>query len=308
MPTTFSDQFFNIDPYNPPPVGTAMNRSFYDLIDENDDGDIDAFNNDSVNGQDVTSSWPGDTVTINVPGVGNVTYTGTTFYLADGTRVFTPTDGQTLQNGTFVSSTGVTTQGPLDTGTDLGPPCFTPGTLISTNEGTRPVESLSVGDFVHTMDNGLQAIRWIGNRQVCASGPFAPVVFKPGAIGNDRELRVSPQHRVLVQGWQAELFFGRSEVLVPAKHLINGADVVQVPEDTITYYHLLFEHHEVIRSNGALTESFFPGDQILLQDRQLQSELLELFPELANIGALRFAQTARATLRANEARMLLPAA
>lgn len=302
MPTSFTDQFFTIDPYSPPPAGTAMNFSLYTLIDQNDDGDIDRFNNDSVNGLDVTSSWPGDTVTINVPGVGNITYTGTTFYLADGTQVFTPTDGQVLQNGTLVSASGVTTQGPLITATDLGPACFVQGTMIRTTRGDAPVEILKVGDLIETLDHGPQPIRWIGCSPTDASGDNAPIVFKPGAIGNDTELSVSPQHRVLVQGWQAELYFGEAEVLVPAKHLLNGRDVVQEMAEKVVYFHLLFDTHEVITSNGVLSESFFPGDQILFQDRAVCAELFRLFPELEN--GLAFRKTARSTVKSREANVL----
>ncbi|MEE9427627.1 MAG: Hint domain-containing protein [Paracoccaceae bacterium] len=305
MPTTFTDQFFDIDPFNPPPVGTALNFSSYDLIDQNDDGDVDRFDNDSVNGQDVTSSWPGDVLTVNVPGVGNITYVGTTFYLADGTRVFTPTDGQVLQNGTYVSSTGVTTQGPLDTGTDLGPTCFTAGTLIRTVDGDCAIEDLKVGDQVETVDNGPQEIRWIGRSPTCATGRFAPVVFKPGAIGNEKTLRVSPQHRMLVQGWRAELFFGGSEVLVPAKHLIDGDFVVQEPAKTVMYYHILFDQHEIVTSNGVLSESFFPGDHILLNDVSVRAELLELFPDLANRVQSGLFKTARPTLKKKDASVLV---
>ena len=143
MPTSYTDQFYVLDPANPPAVGSAVSFSVFSMTDENDDDDLDRFDNDSVDGSDITASWPGDTVTINVPGVGNVTYTGTTFYLADGRSVFTPTDGQVLQNGTFVSSTFVTTQGPLDVN-DLGPPCFTKGTMIKTPHGEIPAENIDV--------------------------------------------------------------------------------------------------------------------------------------------------------------------
>ena len=94
MATSYTDQFFTIDPYNPPPAGTAMNFTRLTLIDQNDDDDFDRLDNDSVDGFDITSSWPGDTVTVDVPGVGFVTYTGVTFYLSDGRQVFTPNDGQ----------------------------------------------------------------------------------------------------------------------------------------------------------------------------------------------------------------------
>jgi len=142
MPTTYTDQFYLMDPYNPPPVGTVLNFSVLNLTDQNDDNDFDRFNNDRVDGVDITASYPGDIVTVNVPGVGNITYTGTTFYLADGRQAFTPTDGQVLENGTLVSSSGVTTQGPL-TVPEMGPTCFTPGAMIDTGSGARLVETLN---------------------------------------------------------------------------------------------------------------------------------------------------------------------
>lgn len=121
---TYTDQFYNMDPANPPTAGQPITFSVYSITDANNDNDFDRFNNDSVDGVDIISSWPGDTVTVFVAGIGNVTYTGTTFYLSGGRRVFTPTDGQVLQNGTFVSSTWVNSQGPLLV-SQLGPTCFT---------------------------------------------------------------------------------------------------------------------------------------------------------------------------------------
>ncbi len=307
MPTTYSDQFYLIDPYSPPPAGTQMNFVNLNLTDQNDDGDFDRFNNDSIDGTDITASWPGDTVTINVPGVGNVTYTGVTFYLADGRRVFTPNDGQVLQNGTLVSTTWVSSQGPLLVN-QLGPPCFAAGTLIRTAHGDRRVEDLAPGDLVETLDHGPQPIRWIGRTSVSGRGEHAPVLFRAGAIGNLNDLRVSPQHRILIRGWQTELYYGRSEVLVPAKHLINGDTIRREPVAEVEYYHLMFERHEVIWSEGALSESFYPGDQILLKDRSVMAELLTLFPELADRNAAPCRQTARLTLKRREAMLLNPAA
>lgn len=300
---TYLDQFFLIDPYAPPPAGTQLNYVKLTLTDNNNDGDFDRFSNDSIDGVDITSSWPGDTVTVDVPGVGNVTYTGVTFYLADGRKVFTPNDGQVLQNGTLVSTTFVDSQGPLLVN-DLGPPCFTPGTLIRTARGEVPVEDLRVGDRVETLDNGLQEIRWIGRVRVDGTGRFAPVVFRPGAIGNARELRVSPQHRVLVRGWQAELHFGLPEMLVPARHLVDGETVVQEAVDTVVYHHVMLARHEVIFSNGVPSESFFPGDQVLLGDRATRAELLALFPQLDMAHA--FAHTVRPIVKRREAPVLAP--
>ena len=82
--------------------------------------------------------------------------------------------------------------------------CFTRGTLIKTDQGERPIEELAAGDMVLTMDHGYQPIRWIGSSKRAATGDLAPILIRKGALGNDRDLRVSPQHRMLLQGWQAE--------------------------------------------------------------------------------------------------------
>ena len=109
MPTTYTDQFFTFNTANPVGGGTVVNFVSCDLIDQNDDNDFDRFDNDSVNGSDISASYPGDTVTINMPGTGNVTYTGITFYLANGDRVFTPTDGEGSTKLWRATLTAVTT-------------------------------------------------------------------------------------------------------------------------------------------------------------------------------------------------------
>jgi hypothetical protein len=160
--------------------------------------------------------------------------------------------------------------------------CFADGTLIETARGPVPVESLAIDDMICTMDRGLQPVRWIGHRTVPARGKFAPICIAEGRFGNDRDLRLSPQHRVLLRGWQAELLFGEEEVRVAAKHLLRCDGVWRQPGGEVTYYHLLFDQHEVIFAEGAPCESFHPGrysmDQI---DPDQREELLALFPELA---------------------------
>lgn len=300
MPTTYTDQFFIIDPYNPPASGTTLNFVTYTFVDQNDDGDVDRFNNDSVNGFDVQSSWPGDVVNIDVGGT-IFSYTGTTFYLSNGTQVFTPTDGQALQNGILDSATGVTTQGPLDVG-DLGPPCFAAGTRIETDRGMVPVELIEIGDLVRTLDNGLQPVRWHGSLGVPALEKLAPIRFAPNAIGNARELLVSPQHKILVSGWRAELYFGADEVLVAAVHLVNADTIHRAPQRHVMYHHLMFDAHEVLLAEGIPTESFYPGDYIL-QDDDLRTEVTALFPEMMGQACSDW-ETARTVLRGQEAKVL----
>lgn len=302
MPTTYSDQFYVIDPYNPPTAGTAMNFTTFSLTDQNDDNDFDRFNGDSIDGVDITASWPGDVVTVDVPGVGPVTYTGTTFYLADGRAVFTPNDGQVLENGTLASASGVTTQGPL-TIPELGPACFTPGTMIETSQGAQLIETLKPGDLVLTRDNGVQPVLWIGRKIVRAVGDLAPIRFEKGALGNDRDLLVSPQHRMVIDDWRAEYFCGYAEVFATAKHLVNGTTVKIIEGGVVEYIHLLFAGHEVVFSNGAPSESYFPEHAIKSADHAARAELQILFPDF-NAHQADIRQTARAVSRKRESQMM----
>ncbi len=184
-------------------------------------------------------------------------------------------------------------------------PCFTPGTRIRTDRGEVPVELLSVGDLVETRDNGLQPIRWIGQRRVAAVGPHAPVAIAAGVFGNHGRLVVSPQHRVLLTHWMAELMFGEDEVLVAARDLVNDCSVRVIEGGEVTYIHLLFDQHQIIWSEGLQTESFLPGPQVMsdLEDR-VRAEVLGLFPEIDAVTHVGYGPAARAALRSYEARVL----
>ena len=192
-------------------------------------------------------------------------------------------------------------------------PCFTPGTMIATASGERPVQDLKVGDRVITRDNGIQEIRWVGHREMTGSelvraAHLQPVLIRQGALGNglpERDMLVSPQHRVLMSNDKTALYFEESEVLVPAKHLtdMDGIDVVDV--SNTTYIHVMFDQHEVILSDGTWTESFQPGDQTLnAMDDTVRAEILELFPELETETGIKAYTAARRSLKKHEARLL----
>ncbi len=181
--------------------------------------------------------------------------------------------------------------------------CFTPGTPLRTPDGDVPVELLAVGDLVETLDHGPRPIRWIGARTVRGFGAMAPVTFRPGSIGNRERLQVSPQHRILLSGWKCELMFQTQEVLCAATHLCDGDQVFVDPCDAVTYYHLMFDCHEVVFAQGALLESFYAGDHILDADRETHAEVLALFPEL---GRTVLPPAARPIVKGFEARTLLP--
>lgn len=182
--------------------------------------------------------------------------------------------------------------------------CFARDTMILTPSGERSVQDLQVGDEVETRDHGVQVIRWAGRRVVPAKGALAPIVIRTGVVGNTRELRVSPLHRVLVGGWRAEMLFGEREVLVTAKHLVNGDTVFAAEGGEVEYHHILFDNHEIVTANGAPAESLHPGKESVdgFGD-EAREEIFAIFPELRdNLDA--YGPVARSSLRAFEARVL----
>ena len=183
--------------------------------------------------------------------------------------------------------------------------CFTPGTRILTDRGERAIESLQQGDMVLTRDHGYQPIRWMGQSTVEGRGKFAPVAINSTVLdGARRPLLVSPQHRVLITGYKAELLFGQDEVLVAAKHLVDGHDVRIVERPLVSYFHMMFDRHEVVYAEGAATESFHAGDVgIAAISDAAREEMFTIFPQLKNDPAT-YGETARMCLKAHEARLL----
>lgn len=133
---------------------------------------------------------------------------------------------------------------------------FTRGTHITLASGKQvPIEDMRVGDMVLTRDDGQQAVRWIGQSTIRATGDFAPIVIKKGALHNENDLILSPDHRLFVYQRQDRLGAGRSEVLVKVRHLVNGSTVFQQNGGFVDYYQLLFDEHQIIYAEGIAAES-----------------------------------------------------
>jgi hypothetical protein len=179
--------------------------------------------------------------------------------------------------------------------------CFAQGTWITTPSGQVPIEELAAGDMVVTMDHGPQPIRWIGSSKRPATGNLAPILIRKGALGNTRDLRVSPQHRMLLSGWHAEVLFGEREMLATAKSLVNDHSILREEGDEVEYFHMLFDTHEIVYAEGAPSESFHPGpEDWKALDAPTRNEILELFPQLANGNFDSYGPSARASLKYKE--------
>jgi hypothetical protein len=188
-------------------------------------------------------------------------------------------------------------------------PCFTPGTRITTHRGEIPVEHLAAGDRVVTRDNGIQTVRWVGKTQMFlqdfqAEPHLLPVFIRQGALGKglpERDMMVSPNHRILVTNDRAPLRFADREVLVAAKHLTSqGVHTVQ--SSGTTYIHFMCDRHQVVLADGIWTESFQPEDHSLKGIGNAQRlEIFELFPELKTEEGRAAYGPARQTVASDEA-------
>lgn len=141
-------------------------------------------------------------------------------------------------------------------------PCYCPGTLIRTPRGQKKVEKLKIGDKVMTASGEARRIKWIGRRSY--SGRFVmgrkdvlPVCIKAGALEDNvpkRDLWISPNHAMYLDG-----------VLIEAKDLVNGGSIVQAESaESIEYYHVELDTHDVLIAEGALAESYIDDDNRLL--------------------------------------------
>lgn len=163
---------------------------------------------------------------------------------------------------------------------------FTRGTRIAMATGEqRPVEDLRVGDRVLTRDGGVQELRWIGMTTVRATGALAPIVIEAGALNNDHDLVVSPDHRLFVYQREDRIGAGQPELMVKARHLVNGDSVRIAEGGFIDYFQLLFDHHHIIYAEGIAAESMLidPRTRPALPP-ELRDRLAQIMPGHARGG------------------------
>lgn len=171
--------------------------------------------------------------------------------------------------------------------------CFAAGTLILTDRGERPIETLTVGSMVKTLHHNLQPVRWIGKRRVSPAElrrhpNLRPIQIRKGALDKNciptADLTVSPQHRMLIASAIVERIFGSKEALIAAKKLlpIAGIDIIQT-NTSIEYWHIMCDEHQVVIANGTPAETFFPGSEALKTlSEAAYGEITHLFPEFGH--------------------------
>ena len=135
--------------------------------------------------------------------------------------------------------------------------CYAAGTLILTANGEVPVERLTPGDLLVTIDHGsqtLQPIKWIGERRLDLAAHPRPEFVAPVRIRKDafsegmptRDLLLSPEHCVFVDG-----------KLIPIRLLVNNMTIVQeCAACRVHYYHVEMPRHSLLLAEGLPAESY----------------------------------------------------
>ncbi len=105
-----------------------------------------------------------------------------------------------------------------------------------------------------TASGALRPIKWIGRRSyggrfIRGDKDVLPICIRAGALDDNvprRDLWISPHHAIYLDG-----------VLIEAKDLINGVSIVQADHvDTVEYFHVELDTHDVIIAEDALAESY----------------------------------------------------
>ncbi|WP_298962002.1 Hint domain-containing protein [uncultured Methylobacterium sp.] len=183
----------------------------------------------------------------------------------DGTRLaFLETEDATFRQDVFATDVAM---------------CFVTGTGILTTRGAITVETLRIGDRVVTASGARRPVVWIGRRSLGEAGRPLPVDSQPvriraGAFGDglpERDLFLSQGHPVLV-----------GDHLVPVMCLVNGTTIARMPVETVTYWHVELDAHDILLAEGLPAESYLD----LGSRPWFSSSILRLYdPDLVPAGS-----------------------
>jgi len=140
-------------------------------------------------------------------------------------------------------------------------PCFASETPILTPDGYVPIQQLKPGDRVTNLDGQPRNVLWVGGRVVPARGRFRPIRLNAPYFGLRADVVVAPEARLMVDGPEVEYLFNSEAVLVEAHDLLHtGFAALETTGETIRYYHVLLDDHDMLVVAGAPMESLFIGD------------------------------------------------
>jgi hypothetical protein len=225
------------------PATAALGYSIVDTDGVTSTGDVLASGDTFTVGTTTYTYWG----TATVSGSTNlIAYTGT----GNSTQFYMFSDNGSLSTTPFNNKSAPSAVSKADAVI-----CFLAGTQIATPDGERSIESLKIGDPITLADGSAKPIKWLGKMTVPLHQfnrhSASPILIRAGALGGGlpkRDLYTSFRHGFAVEG-----------VLVIAGLLVNGTSIVQCSdwqEDTVTFYQVEVEGHELMLAESAPSETF----------------------------------------------------
>ncbi len=223
----------------------------------------------------VTNFGQGDTITFGTSFFTPGTYTGVYDATAHTLTLPIPTGSGSYVFHNFSLAAGAPTTFDVTSTSITDVTCFAANTRILTDRGEVAVEKLAIGDLVVTASGGARPIKWLGHRKVnCWALPNPrsafPIRIAQHAFGTHRpsqDLYLSAGHSICVD------LMG--EVFIPVGYLINGATIAEVEVDTISYWHVELDSHDVLIANNLPAESY-----LAMGNRGFFEELRGLLPAM----------------------------
>ena len=124
-----------------------------------------------------------------------------------------------------------------------------PGTLVLTEDGALPVETLTPGDRIITRNTGLVTLKAIEHDfEICET-----VRIRAGSLGHDRpdaDTIVPSRQKLLIRDWRARALYLSDQALVEARRLIDGEYIRLQPRGQHMVFRLSFDSPQVIYADG----------------------------------------------------------
>jgi hypothetical protein len=101
-------------------------------------------------------------------------------------------------------------------------------------------------------------------------------------LGNAGDLIVSQHHRMFLYQRKRKAGVATAELLVQAKHLVDGERVFIREGGFVDYFSLVFDRHEIIYAEGVPAESLMVNDATLNRlPPELSEDVKRRFPGLS---------------------------
>lgn len=124
-----------------------------------------------------------------------------------------------------------------------------PGTVVLTQDGALPVETLAPGDRIITRNTGLVTLKAIDHDfEICET-----VRIRAGSLGHDRpdtDTILPSRQKILIRDWRAKALYYADQALVEARRLIDGEYIRLQPRAQHMVFRLSFDAPQVIYADG----------------------------------------------------------